>query len=161
MKKNLFLLVFVSLLSGCYVHNFEGQAEQQKRPFIIEQEKLSSEVINYLKTVKNIEKNGLIIDSVDLKDTIFVTTTDTTLCSKKYYYYNNTLTPTTFVSPCDYSKPRNMCLMINYEFLSYKKRIGFKFYKQNGKIDEGYFYFMNENNKHEFYDLFFNRSIVE
>jgi hypothetical protein len=161
MKKNIIMSFLVWALSGCIVHNLEQEEMHQRLIIELEQEKLSVDVINFLKTLKNFDKTEMILDSVSLVDTIFVTTSDTTLCSKKYLFYNNVLVPTTLTSPCDYSKPRRMCLTINYELISSRNIIEFKFYKQTEKIIEGYFHYIDKNGKPQFFDLFFKNRIVD
>ena len=92
-----------------------GYGEAALPPYLGETQ---NSVIDFLKKEKSFGSDEMIIDSLDLIDTIFIKTKDTTLCKKKYFYFNNILTPTIKVGSCDYPKHGGRCLDVSFTLLS-------------------------------------------
>lgn len=140
MSKNFFLfLVLLFSISSCNVYYSEINPKQEVEEVIgsdPEQEALLVGVIDYLKKEKSFGSDEMIIDSLDLIDTIFIKTKDTTLCKKKYFYFNNILTPTIKVGSFDYPKHGGRCLDVSFSLLS-NNEIDFSYNKLHGSNYHG------------------------
>jgi hypothetical protein len=147
-RKGLIVLLFF-LVSGCNVYYSEIKSKPELQETVVlnnEQVALLNSIINYLKNEKSFLGNEMIIDSLDLVDTIFIKTKDTTLCKKKYLYFNNILSPTNNIGSCDNSIYKGRCLDVSFVLLS-EDEINFSYIKPSGTSYEGYLRVFYNNDK--------------